>query len=170
MPAAPLNPAELPLRDIHLPPAISWWPPAPGWWLLLLVFWLLIAAAYLVHRHRQQRRFRRLALSQLEELERHYAEQADTGKLLQGLSRLLRQAARLHFPQKDCAGLVGQPWLTFLDQSLNDKSFSKGAGQILANGPYQSQDLEIDAAELLSICRRWLQKLPPAPKSERRQK
>ncbi|MBV1912177.1 MAG: DUF4381 domain-containing protein, partial [Cycloclasticus sp.] len=34
---------ELPLRDIHLPDAITWWPPAIGWWLLLAV---IIVAAF----------------------------------------------------------------------------------------------------------------------------
>ena len=29
----PLEAAQLPLRDIHLPLPIAWWPPAPGWWL-----------------------------------------------------------------------------------------------------------------------------------------
>ena len=28
---------ELPLRDIHLPEAISWWPPAIGWWILAVL-------------------------------------------------------------------------------------------------------------------------------------
>ena len=30
-----LQAGELPLRDIHEPPAPPWWPPAPGWWIVL---------------------------------------------------------------------------------------------------------------------------------------
>ncbi|MDP7406676.1 MAG: DUF4381 domain-containing protein, partial [SAR324 cluster bacterium] len=25
------------LRDVHLPPAVSWWPPAPGWWIIFFI-------------------------------------------------------------------------------------------------------------------------------------
>ena len=170
MPSVPMPPDSLPLRDIHLPPEISWWPPAPGWWLLLLVSALLIAVIYMMRQHWQRRHLRRLALGQLEELERHYSEQTDTQELLQGLSRLLRQAARLHFPQSDCAGLVGEAWLTFLDQGSADNLFSKGVGRLLADGPYLPQSAKIDAEALLSLCRSWLQQLPPAPKLQRGQK
>ena len=38
-----MDPTQLPLRDLHLPPDIGWWPMAPGWWVLLA-----IAAAALV--------------------------------------------------------------------------------------------------------------------------
>ena len=30
-----MDPQQIPLRDLHLPEAISWWPLAPGWWLLI---------------------------------------------------------------------------------------------------------------------------------------
>ncbi len=170
MPAASMTPETLPLRDIHLPPAISWWPPAPGWWLLLLVVVLLIAAIYLERKYRQRRHLRRLALGQLEELERQYGEHANPRQLLQGLSRLLRQTALLHFPQSGCAGLVGEAWLDFLDQRPNDNSFSQGVGRLLADGPYLPQNAEIDSAALLSLCRDWLKQLPPAPKPQRRQR
>lgn len=170
MPSAPMSPETLPLRDIHLPPAISWWPPAPGWWLLLLVVVLLIAAIYLGRQYRQRRHLRRLALGQLEKLERQYGEHANPRQLLQGLSRLLRQAALLHFPQSGCAGLVGEAWLDFLDQRLNDNSFSQGVGRLLADGPYLPQNAEIDSEALLSLCRDWLKQLPLAPKPQRRQR
>jgi hypothetical protein len=170
-------PETLPLRDIHLPPAISWWPPAPGWWLLLLVVVLLFATIYRVRQYRQRRHLRRLALGQLEELERQYGEHANPRQLLQGLSRLLRQAALLHFPQSGCAGLVSEAWLDFLDQRPNDKSFSQGdksfsqgAGRLLADGPYLPQNAEIDSEALLSLCRDWLKQLPLAPKPQRRQR
>ena len=30
-----MDPQQIPLRDLHLPDAISWWPLAPGWWLAI---------------------------------------------------------------------------------------------------------------------------------------
>ncbi len=170
MPPTPMNPDTLPLRDIHLPPAISWWPPAPGWWLLLLALVLLIVVIYALRQHSKRRHFKRLALCQLEELARQYGEQANARQLLQGLSRLLRQASLLHFPRSDCAGLVGEAWLDFLDQRLNEKPFSQGVGRLLADGPYLPQSEEIDADALLTICRSWLRQLPPLAKPQRRQK
>ncbi|MEM8682735.1 MAG: DUF4381 domain-containing protein [Pseudomonadota bacterium] len=32
-----MNPTEIPIRDLHLPPEISWWPLAPGWWVILAI-------------------------------------------------------------------------------------------------------------------------------------
>lgn len=170
MPATPMTPDSLPLRDIHLPPAISWWPPAPGWWLLLLALILLVVTIYAVQQYRKRRHFKRLALEQLEALTRQYREQGDDRHLLQALSRLLRQTSILHFPLNDCAGLVGESWLAFLDQRLDESPFSRGVGRRLAEGPYLPQIEKLDAEALLLLCRRWLQQLPPAPKKPRRQR
>ncbi len=170
MPSAPFSPDKLPLRDIHLPPAISWWPPAPGWWLLLLGLLLLIAALYVIYQRRQRKRFQRLALFELEELQQDYDNTKNPQQLLEGLSRLLRQSAILHFPQHNCAGLVGDDWLSFLDQQLGDQSFSQGPGRLLADAPYRPHSVQVDAEALLSLCRSWLQQLPPAPKAQGRQR
>ena len=170
MPSAPISPDSLPLRDIHLPPEISWWPPAPGWWLLLLGVFFLVVTIFAVRQHWNRRHFRRLALSQLQELQRQYDEQKNAQRLLKGLSRLLRQTSLLHFPRNDCAGLVGEDWLAFLDQRLAENSFSQGVGRLLADGPYLPKTAVIDAEALLSLCRNWLQQLPPAPRPQRRQR
>lgn len=170
MPSAPFSPDSLALRDIRLPPAISWWPPAPGWWLLLLGLLLLITAIYAMYRHRQRRQLQRLALFELEELQQHYSDSQNPQQLLEGLSRLLRQSAILHFPQHNCAGLVGSDWLIFLDQQLEDQPFSQGPGRLLAEAPYRPQSGQINSEALLTLCRRWLQQLPPAPKPQGRQR
>ena len=171
MPSTPLTAENLPLHDIHLPPPVSWWPPAPGWWLLLVTIVIFLAAIYFLHNGWYRRRYKRLALKQLQELEQQYQLQDDCRQLYQALSRLLRQAALLHFPKESCAGLVGETWLTFLDQKLGDKSFSDGIGRQIISGPYTTacdKSDNLNATELILLCRRWLHRLPPAPHAKRR--
>lgn len=151
-------PIDLPLRDIHLPAAVSSWPLAPGWWIL---FGLLVVAIFSGWRFWQGRRLRRLALARLKEL----ANLPET-KLATALSRLLRQVAISHFPQKS-AGLVGQSWLEFLDRPFKDRPFTDGVGRCLCDAPYRA-DTQIDSAALIALCRRWLKKLPPQPLRQRR--
>jgi hypothetical protein len=167
---APLTPENLPLRDIHLPTEISWWPPAPGWWLLLLGLFLLVAIGYWFWCRWQRRRYQRLALFKIQELEQQYCQHEDHKKLLAELSRLLRQTALLHFPTANCAGLTGDNWLTFLDQRMGKETFSQGVGRALATGPYLVQTPEVDVSALLKVCRSWVRCLPPVPKPDRRQR
>ncbi len=155
---------SLPLRDIHLPPVPGWWPPAPGWWLLAGLSAILILLLLLLWQRGRRLRYRRQALRQLVCL-------AQTGEitshvLLAELSTLLKRAALCAFPEEHCAGLSGEAWLRFLDRSLPNKLFTTGVGRCLANGPYQ-QTVEIDQEALLSLCRRWLRRLPPAPRRGR---
>ncbi|WP_152413228.1 DUF4381 family protein, partial [Xanthomonas graminis] len=41
-----MTPQQLPLRDVHLPPAPAWWPPAPGWLLLGAAVLLALGIAF----------------------------------------------------------------------------------------------------------------------------
>ena len=150
-----MTPANLPLRDIHLPAPIGWWPVAPGWLVLGGLLLLLLIVIWGLRRFRQRRYLRRLALRQLEEL----AELPET-ELPAALSRFLRQAAISHFPPQDCAGLNGQAWLEFLDRPFADRPFTAGIGSCLSDAPYRLT-IQVDAAALVSLCRRWLKKLPP---------
>ena len=164
----PVSPVNLPLNDIHLPAAISWWPPAPGWWMALGAVLILALCGFWLWRRTVRRRYQRLALRALLALEQQHLQDQDQMQLVAALSRLLRQAAMLHFPATHCAGLVGNDWLVFLDQTPGKVNFSEGAGQILASGPYFSRTPEVDAAALIAVCRSWLRSLPPVPKSSRR--
>lgn len=159
MPQSPMATPDLPLRDIHLPAEIGWWPLAPGWWLLLGMILLGALLLLLTIRLRQRRRLRRLALRQLEELAR-----LPEAQLATALSRLLRQAAISHFPRHETAGLNGQAWLEFLDRPFAEQPFTQGAGSCLADAPYRPA-VQVDAAALVALCRRWLKKLPPQPLS-----
>ncbi len=151
-------PADLPLRDIHLPPAVGSWPPAIGWWLLL---GLLLAAFYLGWGYWQRRRLQRLALARLNALARR-----SDAQLPAALSCLLRQAVISHFPSH-AAGLTGQSWLEFLDRPFADRPFTTGVGRCLVDAPYRPEP-QVDNAALIALCRRWLKKLPPQSRHRRR--
>lgn len=158
---------DLPLHDILLPPQPGWWPLAPGWWALAACAAVLSLLLVLQHRRRQRRRYQRLALERLRALA---LQPGDARLLLAELSKLLRQLALLHYPQRPCAGLNGTPWLTFLDETLNrpgEQPFTTGAGRCLALGPYQSGPQLLAASEweaLLALCERWVRALPPLPR------
>ena len=46
--------AQLPLKDIHLPPEIGIWPPAPGWWVLLILVLAVIGLSIWLWRRYQR--------------------------------------------------------------------------------------------------------------------
>ena len=156
--------ATLPLRDIHLPPSPGWWPPAPGWWLLAALVIVLFSLLFFLWQRARRLRYRREALRQLRSLEQNDA--LPTTSLVAELSALLRRAALCAFPGESCAGLSGEAWLLFLDRSRKEQPFSTGVGRCLATGPYQ-REVEIERAELLRLCQRWLRRLPPMPRRKR---
>ena len=157
--------AALPLRDIHLPSAPGWWPPALGWWLSAALLVLLVFGLFLLVRRIRRLGYRRQALRQLATLERDL--KLPPAALLSALSSLLRRAVLCAFDREECAGLVGEDWLQFLDRGFRDAPFSSGSGRCLGQGPYQPV-CDFDRAALLALCRRRLKKLPPAPCHRRR--
>jgi hypothetical protein len=161
-----IDPADLPLRDIHLPPPVGWWPPAPGWWLLALTLSLLGIGLWLLLRWLRRGRVRRAARAALEHLFAEYRRHGDDRRLLRELSVLLRRIALSRFPRRDIARLSGAPWLAFLDRPLEGsrlaEGFSRGPGQVLAEGPY-TPAAALDAAALQRLCRAWLRRLPKGP-------
>jgi len=188
---APPQGEQLVLRDIHLPQPVSWWPLAPGWWILAaIVIVIILASLFALHRHRQ-RRYRRIALQQLNLLEKSFCVDHNHQHLMQELSKLLRHMAVLHYPPRQCAGLYGEKWLNFLDQTLGNKRsdgnqhhpFSAGVGRCLADAPYQTateknittlattadtpennctKQADTETIALIQLSRRWLKNLPPA--------
>lgn len=148
MQADTLNPAELPLRDIHLPEPVSWWPPAPGWWLLLAIMMIAAAlAAWLWWRHRQRRVLRELQHA-LQAIEQQHAQHHDADATLQQLSVLLRRAALSFRPRREVAALTGKAWLAWLDNASQSHAFTSGVGALLTEAPYQPAGHNAHAASL----------------------
>lgn len=148
---------ELPLRDIHLPDPISWWPLAIGWWIVLgCVILFSILAACLAKRFLKST-LRKEAAKELDKIEMMFQKTEDTSQCVSALSALLRRAA---ISQKDngkkAAGLTGRKWLERLDQPLDKPEFSQGIGQLLITAPYQPSIDKESAAQLIELCRKWV--------------
>jgi len=147
------------LRDVHAPPSVSWWPPASGWWWLagglLLALTLSTLGGWLWHRGRQRREL----LRELRRLHRRPPED-DSGRAreLASLNTLLRRRALALAPTEEVAGLAGLAWLHFLDNTLEARTFSEGAGRILLDAPYRPtvEAEAYDREALFRLAERWL--------------
>lgn len=162
-----MNPADLPLRDIHLPPEPSWWPPAPGWWLLAaLIVALALLCVWLVRRCRRTR-VRRGAIDALAAIAREYAATRDAHALAANVSVLLRRLALRVLPRERVAGLTGDEWLEALDALVPpERRFDPATRRALAEAPYRG-GAAFDADALIAACERWLRGLPPEARGGR---
>ncbi len=152
-----MNPNLSQLRDIHLPPTVSWWPPAPGWWMLLALLLLLIIAALVMHRHHHNSRWRNEALREVTHIRNSAAAgELSDSEVAERLSNLLRQVALSRFPRSSVASLVGEAWLSFLDtQGDAGGDFVAGPGRLLLDAPYRRES-QFDTTLLIDLCERWI--------------
>ncbi len=163
-PAVPQTPANtLQLEDIHLPQQPGFWPPAPGWWLLLaLLLGLALLAARKVRSMLQQRKQQRAVEATLQRLRR----ELDSGNPQQAITDInvfLRKMALTHYPGEDIASLTGRQWLEFLDRSGHTTEFTRGAGAILAEGPYRAEPpATLDKAALIKAVEQWIKRAAKA--------
>jgi hypothetical protein len=147
-----MNPAELPLRDLHLPEPAGWWPLAPGWWALLAI--LAVGLLFLARNFLRQRRrdaARRQALRQLETLGRDYMNHRNAVRLGSEASELLRRTMLAYAPRSDVAGLTGEQWLAWLDRGLDRSHFLTGDGRPLIEWPYQSPERQVDQSDVAAF-------------------
>ncbi len=144
------------LKDIHLPPAVSAWPPAPGWTgLMILIIVGCVIAFYYAKPLWQRYQQRRAAFNRLKEI--NALRETHALQACQALSALLRQIALIHHPREQFANLHGKNWLTFLDSTGNTTAFTQGAGQLLAQGPYQTQLSTLDS-DMICLAKKWIKR------------
>jgi len=154
--------ASLDLRDIHLPEPVSWWPIAPGWWLLIAAVLLMLVLIVIARKIYRSRQLKRDIASELENIKQRYQQSNDKSQLARSLSVLLRRASITFYPATDIAGLTGERWLAYLDEtgrhSVNTANFHSEIGKVLLSAPYLPEDanLDFDAQALLQLCESWL--------------
>ncbi len=149
---------DLPLRDIHLPAAVSWWPLAPGWWLLLGLVLGLLVALFLRLRGL---RARRAGLRSLSAIARDYSSHGNTQRLATDVSTLLRRVCLTYRPRETVAGLTGKAWRDALAALPKSRGvLSDAVAWQIVHGPYNPAQ-SVDADALITQARRWLKALPP---------
>lgn len=163
--------SALPLRDIHLPGPIGWWPPALGWW-LLVGLGIVALALYALHYFRG--RHRRAALRAMQRVRLALEQGAEPVACLQSVSTLLRRFAMTTAvngdetasaaPEPDVPGLIGEPWLRYLDSRWQRDAFARGPGRRLLAAPYARPNsiARGEALELATLCNDWLLAQPVA--------
>ena len=144
------------LKDIHLPPPVSFWPPAPGWWVLavLLISSLFIGGVWFYRQHKK-RKPKTEALRILKDLQILYKNSQDEVVSLRNLSNLIRRTALTLYDIDAVASLQGSSWLEFLDKTGKTKEFSQGAGKVLGNEVFQKK-VNPDMNALFPLVKKWI--------------
>lgn len=170
-----INGQALELRDIHLPDPVSWWPPAPGWWLLMAGILLIAVAAIVARKIYHGKQLKRDIKAELDNIKDRFQQTQNKTELARSLSVLLRRASISYYPKADIAGLTGDAWLQYLDESSagasGNSGFRSDTGRILLTAPYlpevspDNNRLDYDAQELIRLCESWLQSSHARPLS-----
>ena len=145
---------ELPLRDIHIPDAISWWPLAVGWWALAILIPLCLYLLFRLYRRLTRKTALKSAKKQLQQLNQN--QQLSKQEKLVALSSLMRRIAISLYPRSEVASLTGEDWLNFLDQSIPVRSFNSDIGWLLTNALYNPADNSHYLSPLFNLCETWL--------------
>ena len=155
-----MEPTQLPLRDIHPPPEISWWPPALGWWLLAALIPAIILFSLWLYKRLTRKTALKTGRKLLQEIKQD--SRRDNNKKIKDISALIRRVAVTLDGRKACAGLTGNSWLEYLDRTLDAKNlrsapFVEGIGRLLSDLPYRKEqpgDAELN--QLTDLCESWL--------------
>ena len=148
--APPPNLVDLLVRiePIPEPAPVSYLPQTEAWlWIAALLAATVGAVAWKAWLRWRSNAYRREALRAI----RAAANAPDE------IAVVVRRTALAAFPRARVAGLYGDAWLAFLDETLakpDSKAFREGAGRALASAPYTARP-EPDPA-LAELAARWV--------------
>lgn len=157
-----MNEQALNLRDIHLPEPVSWWPIAPGWWMIIFTALIITAIIFLSRKIYRSKQLKRDIHAELDAIKLQFQKTGNRSRLAKSLSILLRRASISFYPSKNIAGLTGESWLAYLDDTnanpIKNKMFQSEVGQTLLTAPYlpENSTLDFDTQGLIDLCESWL--------------
>jgi hypothetical protein len=153
---------SLQLQDIHLPDSASFWPLAIGWWILIalviaIATWIIIKTIKRAKKKKHQRKI----LAKFKILEQKLKTNPSNATIAE-INTLIRQLAITYYPRSKVSSLTGGDWLHFLDESGDTQGFSRGAGRVLIDAPYQQdkQTIEnLNLNEFIPLIQNWAKKI-----------
>ncbi len=155
-----MNPLLEQLHDIEGLDPISFWPLALGWWILIAVLILLsLAIVWFTYSKLAFRRsWKNDTLKKLAVLEKNLSDSPARETVI-SLSEYLRRIALRRYSRKECAGLIGNTWLTWLSKQ-DVKGFDwEGKGKLLIDVPYSPLNHKLQGEqikELIQAVRNWV--------------
>lgn len=101
-------------------------------------------------------------MAEFETIRLQYEQEINSTTLVQSLSILLRRACISFYPRSEAAGLTGEAWLQFLNDTGQEKNFNIEPGKLISSAPYLSDNtaLDFDAEKLINLCDNWLKAQP----------
>jgi len=150
------QPSLADLRDIVLPPPVSWAPATAGWLgVSLLLAALLLWAGWRAWRRWRANAYRRAALVELEAL-RGAAAGLPPALAIGRTSALLKRTALARFARDRVAPLHGESWTGFLNATCEGSPFDAEIARSLSETEYAPPAAGGDAEPVLVAAAQWI--------------
>lgn len=139
------DPASLAnLRELAVPPPVSWWPLAIGWWIVLGA--IAVATTVVLHRAWRAWRanaYRRAALREL-----------DSATNVSEIAAILKRVALAAYPRTDVAALSGIAWADWLGRT-GGQQVSALVAEALTRGVFDAVDT-VNVGEVSAFAADWI--------------
>jgi hypothetical protein len=143
------------------PPPVAFHFGAPGWYVLGVLFLLLIVlVVWLSVRYYRHNLYRKHALRFLKSVEQQLFPAKEFGEVVYQTQMLIKRMAMSRYGRQNAAGLKGDQWITFINNTWREKSFDEADEKLVnANIYMPQQKVSADeATRFIEKSRRWIKK------------
>ncbi|WP_294948445.1 DUF4381 domain-containing protein [Sulfurivirga sp.] len=147
------------MADIILPPPVGWWPLAEVWWFIIVgTLGFITWAVWMVWRNWALDRYRREAISRLDEIERQWRA-GELDNPIEATNLLMKRVAVTAYTPEQRGTLHGAEWAAFLRRSAVRVQAPADLERLieLAYHPDVSRETEA-VTHFLAFAREWIRR------------